>query len=153
MNKSKTINFQEQEYFDDRMFVLYLCKGKVDITPDSNGIIWTTIYHEESPDDHIWCVVTYRNCPGYPIASVRHFVHEITAITYIWDTEPTSPLISLNGNSPKVLLPFDYQKFRAYKRRNNFIEFDYKKVFTPGGTNAEEIVAQREEDFKGIETK
>ena len=56
------ITFQGKQYFDDRFFVLYSCKGKVD--PESNGLIATTIYHEQAPEEHIWLVVTYRNYNG-----------------------------------------------------------------------------------------
>ncbi len=52
MNQIKTIKFQGEEYFDDRLFVLYLCKGKVEI--QSDGVIITTIYHEQEPADFIW---------------------------------------------------------------------------------------------------
>ena len=35
------IEFQGRKYFDDRIFILYLSRGKVDT--DSNGLISTTI--------------------------------------------------------------------------------------------------------------
>ena len=148
MNQTKTIEFQGQEYFDDRIFVLYLCKGSVEIEPDNDGVIWTTVYHEQAPQDHIWCVVTYRNCAGYPIAGVKHFTSRERAVVYMWHIEPETPLISLNGLSP-FPSPL-YQDYLVWKKKNNFREFDFKAVFTLGGTNAEEAIAQTEEQFKGI---
>lgn len=46
---NKTVEFQRQQYYDDRLFVLYLCTGKVEIEDDDNGATWTTIYHENPP--------------------------------------------------------------------------------------------------------
>lgn len=150
-NQPKMIRFQEQEYFDDRLFVLYLCEGKVDVTPDSDGIIWTTIYHEQAPADCIWCVVTYKNCIGYPIADVRHFTSRERAAVYIWHIEPETPLISLGGRSSNPPMP--YQDYAAWKKENNFKEFDFQNVYTPGGSNAEEIIGQTVDQFKGIDIK
>lgn len=146
------INFQGKEYFDDRLFVLYLCRGIVEFSYDENGnIVWTTIFHENAPDEHIWCVVTYRNCLGYPATGVKHFLNKERALRFIWDIEPSSPLISLNGNSPKIELPFDHEKYRLWKKENNYLEFDYKKVFTPDGSNAKEMIAQTEDQYKGVD--
>ncbi|MSR76245.1 MAG: hypothetical protein EXS68_01470 [Candidatus Ryanbacteria bacterium] len=151
MSQSNTIEFKGGQYYDDRLFVLYLCKGKVETTPDNDGIIWTTIYHEDVPNEHIWCVVTYRNCVGYPIAGVKHFTSRDRAVVYMWHIEPETPLISLNGLSP---LPVpSYQDYLAWKKKNNLREFDFKTVFTPGGTNAEESIAQAKEQFKGMDIK
>jgi len=148
MNNQKTIKFQENKYFDDRLFLLYLCEGKVDATPDGDDIIWTTIYHEDPPIDHIWCVVSYRNCPRYPIARVDHFKSRERAVVYMRNVEPEVPLISLNGKSPAVPLP--YQEYLSWKKKNNLKEFDFHDVYTPGGTNAKEIIAQTKEQFRGI---
>lgn len=56
------IGFNGEIYNDDRMFVLYVCKCTVDIDDD---VISTTIYHEDAPENHKWCVVTYRNVTRY----------------------------------------------------------------------------------------
>ena len=71
MSQSKTIEFQGQKYFDDRLYVLYLCAGKVE--SDKSGSVWTTIYHENPPVEHIWCVATYKNCQRYPLYRVDSF--------------------------------------------------------------------------------
>ncbi len=148
MNKSKTVEFQGENYFDDRLFVLYLCEGEVETTPDSDGVIWTTIYHENPPKDHVWCVVTYRNSPGYPIARVDHFTSRERAVVYMWHIEPEVPLISLGGKSPANPLP--YQSYLSWKKINNLKEFDFHNVYMPGGNNAREMIAQSAEHFNGI---
>ncbi len=148
MNNSRTIEFGGQSYFDDRLFVLYLCEGKVETKPDNDGVIWTTIYHENPPTDHIWCVVTYRNCLGYPISRVDHFKSRERAVVYMWHVEPEVPLISLGGKSPTVPLP--YQEYSAWKKENKLREFDFHDVYTPGGSNAKEMIAQIDDQFKGI---
>jgi len=146
MTTKDTISFQGREYFDDRMFVLYLCKGKVTVLPDNT--VKTKIYHEDPPDQYLWCVVTYRNCIGYPAFRVDSFYKKEDAISYIKLIEPQSPLISLNGESPQNLLPYD--DYLIWKKKNNFKEYDYCSLYTPGGENAREIIIQAKANFKGI---
>ena len=38
------VEFQGQLYFDDRLYILYLCKGAGEVNPD--GLVSITIYHE-----------------------------------------------------------------------------------------------------------
>src|ERR1035437_3399696 len=97
MSKLNSINFNGQNYFDDRLFVLYLCKGKVEIGSD---VVTTTIYHNNGPEFSVWCVVTYRNCDRYPAYRVDSFNKKDDAIEYIKKVEPETPLISLNGAIP-----------------------------------------------------
>jgi len=70
--------FRGQEYNDDRLYILYLCKGTVEkqIQPDGTSMMCTTVYHEDAPDDYIWCLVTYRNDPRYQATRVDHFYNE-----------------------------------------------------------------------------
>ncbi len=91
--------FNGEIYCDDRMFVLYLCKGTVDIDDD---LITTTIYHEEAPKDYKWCLVTYRNVDRYSIVRVDHFNSKDEAKAYMKKVEPTVPLISLGGGAPST---------------------------------------------------
>ena len=148
MNEAETIKFQGQEYFDDRLYILYLCKGTVEIKPDDDGAIWTTIYHEQAPASHIWCVVTYRNCKRYPLYRVDSFHEKDDAISYIRKIEPETPLISLNGSAP--LNPIPYEEYLAWKKKNNFRKYDFQTVFTSGGMNPRETIGQTKEQFKGI---
>jgi len=146
MNQSKTINFQEQEYFDDRMFVLYLCKGRVEIEPD--GVAVTTIYHEQEPTDSVWCVATYRNCFRYPLYRVDSFYKKEDAVEYIKTIEPETPLISLGGKTPAQPAPYD--EYLKWKNENKFKDYNWKKLYTPGGSNASERIYQTKEQFKGV---
>lgn len=146
MNQSKTINFQGQEYFDDRLFILYLCKGKVEI--ESDGVAVTSIYHENAPDDHIWCVATYRNCNRYPLYRVDNFYKKKDAEAYIKEIEPQTPLISLGGAIPKHLL--SYADYITWKKKNDLKDYDWQSLYAPGGTNATERIYQKKEQFQEI---
>src|SRR3989338_2081394 len=105
MNQSNLNIFEGKEYFDDRLFVMYLCKGKVD--PESDGLIATTIYHDSAPDEYIWCAVTYRNSNRYPLYRIDSFYKKDDAIAYIKLVEPETPLISLGGQSQKNPLSYE----------------------------------------------
>ncbi len=129
------IEFNGESYHDDRMFVLYVCKCTVDINDD---VMSTKIYHEEAPENHKWCLVTYRNAARYFATRVDHFDFENEAKTYMKKVEPTVPLISLGGRSPHAPLPYD--QFVKWKEKNNFKEYDYRKMYLPGGTNHVETI-------------
>lgn len=148
MNETKTIEFQGEHYFDDRMFVLYLCKGTVEIEPSDDGVVWTKIYHEKAPDNHIWCVATYRNCHRYPLYRVDSFYKKEDAEKYLKEIEPETPLISLGGRSP--VSPLSYEAYSDWKQKNGLKDYDWKSLYSPGGTNASESIGQTKEQFKGI---
>lgn len=148
MNQPKLISFQGQEYFDDRLYVLYLCKGTVEIEPDNDGIVWTKIYHEQAPADHVWCIATYRNCNRYPLYRVDCFYKKEDAVLYMKQIEPETPLISLNGQSP--LQPVSYEEYLLWKKENGVKEYDWQSLYSPDGRNASESVGQTKEQFKGI---
>lgn len=143
-----SIHFNGHEYFDDRMYVLHLCRATVETTPDSDGVVWTTIYHESHPKEFIWCLVTYKNYKGYPISRVDHFREKEAAQRYLEAVEPQVPLISLQGNSP--LVPLTFRAFTDWKIANRMKDYDYKMVFSPDGSNHREIVSQMAAQFKGI---
>ena len=140
------ITFQGKQYFDDRLFVLYLCKGKVD--PESDGLIATTIYHEQAPEEHIWLVVTYKNYHRYPLYRIDHFYKKEDALSYIKLVEPETPLVSLGGSLPRP--PLSYDDYLAWKKKNNLKDYDWESLYTAGGSNAQEIIYQTKEQFKGI---
>lgn len=140
------IKFQEQEYFDDRMFVLYLCKGKVEIKSD--GFVTTTIYHEQEITDFIWCVVTYKNCLRYPLYRADSFYKKEDAIEYIKMIEPETPLISLVGKSPAQSV--SYYEYLKWKNENGLKDYNWKELYTSDGSNASERIYQTKEQFNGI---
>ena len=148
MDQSKTIEFEGQKYFDDRLFVLYLCAGKVKID-DKEGVVWTEIYHENPPKDHLWCVATYKNCQRYPLYRVDSFYKKEDAIAYIKQIEPETPLISLGGKTPENHLP--YEQYLEWKRKNNLHDYDWKSLYSTDGTNSSESIGQTREQFKGIQ--
>ena len=131
--------FRDEQYRDDRMFVTHVCKCTVRKDPD--GTITTSIHHEEAPPNHIWCVVTYRNTRRYPIFRVNHFASASDAHEYLMCVEPQTPLVSLDGQSPAT--PLSYDQYVAWKVSNNWKEFDYTQVFSPGGSNPTEVVVTR----------
>lgn len=146
MKQSKAINFQGTDYFDDRIFVLYLCPGTVETKDDRT--VATTIYHEQIPADYVWCVVTYRNTSRYPLYRVDSFYKKDDAVNYIKQVEPKTPLISLGGKSPGRPMSFD--AYFSWKKENNFSEYDWKSLYLSGGSNAQESIYQIKEQFDGI---
>ncbi len=151
MNKHKNsekFNFQGQEYFDDRLFVLYLCKGTVEIEKGEDGHVWTKIYHEKEPLNYVWCVVTYRNCNRYPLYRIDSFYKKEDAQQYIKEIEPETPLISLNGKSP--ITPLSYKEYKEWKEKNGFNDYNWKSLYSADGTNASEVIGQIKKQFKGV---
>ena len=148
MSLSKTIEFQGLEYFDDRLYVLYLCNGIVDTKQDD--IVTTTIYHDKAPEDHLWCIVTYRNCSRYPAVRVDSFYKKDDAMEYLKKIEPETPLISLAGKSPDTVVSFE--EFQKWKRENGLKEYNWKEMFTysASSTNAQEHMMEPKDQFKGI---
>ena len=137
------IEYNKQMYFDDRLFVLNLCRGKVERLAD--GKIETTIIHEDDTVDLIWCLATYRNCDNYPLFSLNHFETQSDALKYRNLIEPTVPLISLSGQSPQS--PPAYADYLIWKRKSGFSDYDYKKANLHGGKNHRESVIQTEQQF------
>jgi len=148
MTDQKTIEFQGQNYFDDRLFVLYLCAGTVEIEDDKDGVAWTKIYHENPPKEHVWCVATYKNYQRYPLYRVDCFHNKENAIAYIKQIEPETPLISLDGQSPQN--PLSHEKYLEWKKSNNLQDYEWKSLYSADGANASESIGQTKEQFKGI---
>jgi len=148
MKESETIKFEGQDYFDDRLFILYLCKGTVEIEPGPEGSVWTRIYHEKAPDDHVWCVATYRNCNRHPLYRVDSFYKKEDAEQYIKKIEPETPLISCGGKPPKS--PLSYEEYSEWKVKNGFKDYDWQSLYSSDGTNASESVGQTKAQFKGV---
>lgn len=135
--------FKGIAYYDDRLFVMYSCQGIVEIGAD--GAITTTIYHEDPRADSHWCLVTYKNHTNYPIYSIKHFETKDETINYIRRIEPETPLISMGGQSPKQ--PLSYNEYLSWKKENDLEDFDYKKTYTPCGSNPREVIFQTKEQF------
>lgn len=133
-------------YYDDRLFVLYVCLGTVEIEDE---LVTTTIYHENPPFDAKWCLVTYRNCENYPAFSVVHFQDSADAITYMRLIEPTTPLVSSQGQT--VTPPVSYDAYSQWKIDEHLEEYDYRKCYRPGGANAIEMIMQTKEQFLASE--
>ena len=130
--------FNGEQYNDDRMYVLTLAKCTMKEDAES---IETIIYHEDIPDNYIWCVVTYRNVKRYSATRVDPFNSKNEAESYLEHVEPQTPLISLGGRTPSNLLP--YGKYVEWKNNNNFKEYDYKKMFKSGGSKPREFLVQQ----------
>ena len=135
--------FQGRQYHDDRLFVLYLCRGTIEINAD--GHIETTIYHDEPPANSHWCLLIYANHTNYPIHSVKHFKTKNEATDYIRVIELETPLISLDGQSSRK--PLTHEEYQIWKQENNLEDFSYKKVYTAGGSNHREMIFQTKEQF------
>ena len=135
----KDETYNDETYNDDRMFVLHLCKCTVDASGAET--IATTIYHENAPDESKWCLATYRNTARYPAVRVDDFDSVEAARAYMERVAPTVPLVSLGGQSPVIPLPYDV--WLAWKAENRLQDYDYKKMYLPGGANPREVVISR----------
>lgn len=131
--------YNGEMYNDDRLYVLLI--AKCTITEVDEETIETIIHHESAPADHLWCIATYRNTNTYPLTRVDHFHTYDQARAYLEKTEPTVPLISLDGNSPTV--PLSFASFLDWKSENSFKDYDYRAVYARGGTNAKEMCISR----------
>ena len=134
-----------ESYRDDRMFVFYLCKGKVERRPDGGLDTW--IYHEEAPQDFVWCLVTYRNNLRYTAFRVDHFRSVEEAQGYLEATEPTTPLVSLGGREPAAPLP--YKDYVKWKRKNRLKEYNYIEMYSIQGGNPWELIFEMPKDGLG----
>ena len=79
--------YQGRVYHDNRIFIL-------DLTP------------AKRKNQSVWAVVTRGNCEGFPPSRVDEFNTKDEAIELIKKLEPTTPLISLDGQSPLTPLPY-----------------------------------------------
>jgi hypothetical protein len=77
--------FQGEEYRDDRIFVINLCRG--------------TVTRAGQARRNRWMVETYRNAPSLPAYRSDDFGTRDEAVTYIKKIEPLTPIISNGGQS------------------------------------------------------
>jgi len=75
------VDWQDEQYRDDRMFVMNIATAK-----DENG-------------NNFWHLTTYRNTIQLPIFKNNFFKNEEDLYEYIKGVEPQIPLISRNGQS------------------------------------------------------
>ena len=129
-----SIEFNGLFYNDDRMYVLYIAPCTVE--EDSESISYQ-IYHETPPAEHAWCIVTYRNTERYPSVKVNTFKTKLEAEKYKARVEPTCPLISLGGNGKKFN---NYDMYLKWREQQDFQEYDYRKMYMPGGSNPSETM-------------
>ena len=78
---NKGIKYNDQEYRDDRMYVLNLSIATI----EKNGKKFSE-----------WSLVTYRNILQLPATRADEFKSKEEAFAYVKKTEPTVPLISCN---------------------------------------------------------
>jgi hypothetical protein len=115
------------------MYVLYLARCTEQINEDS---VVTTIHHDNPPSSAKWCVVTYRNNERYTATRVDCFATREDAAQYMRSVEPEVPLVSMGGRPMSPLLSHD--GFLKWKELNRFEEYDYRKMYPPGGKNLQE---------------
>jgi len=132
------VEFNGLRYHDDRMFVVATCRCSVEV--DSEETI-TTIYHEDIPEDAMWCLATYRNVARYDLVRVDHFSSEEDALAYRQRVEPQVPIVSLGGRARKP--PLSYTDYVAWKEKHSLTEYDYTLMYQPGGRNAREIAISK----------
>lgn len=126
--------FNGDSYHDDRMFILYVCKVRAEVSNDDRRI---TIYHEDAPHNHVWGVVYYRNSGRYMPWKVDYFRAKEDAEAFFKNAAPKVPLVSLQGRSPEVTMTFDDYSRRV--RENNWSEYNYRQFYTSGTNPCEEL--------------
>jgi hypothetical protein len=132
------VMFDGESYYDDRLYLLYLCPCTVDTSGEHT--ISTTVYHQEPPIWHKWCLVTYRNTARFPAVRVDHFDTLNAARAYYQHVAPTVPLASLGGRSTTD--PLSYEEFVIWERENGLKGYDYRPMYT-GGSSPREIITTR----------
>ena len=135
--------FNGANFLDDRMFISWI--GKCYLGPPQDGVSSCTIFHETPPkppgsqEQELWAVVTCENTARWPIVRVDHFREKEKAIAYRESiVEPETPLVSLDGRGMDPKPTYEY--WLALKIKEGWQEYDYKKVFLPGGGNPQETV-------------
>lgn len=123
-----SIDFDGEQYNDDRLFVLHLCRGTCEAEAGGD-VSAITVYHDCPPLNAKWYVVTYRNTARYPVFRADCFETEHLALSYIQKVEPTVPLVSLHGHPPEFPLP--YAEFVKWKLRQGMNEYDFREMY-PG---------------------
>lgn len=91
------IEYEEETYHDDRMFVINL----------SRGIVETAGKNETK-----WLLTTYRNVISLPPFRGDHFESKAEAIEYLQRVEPNVPLIS-NQEAP-LSIPEDVDRWEYW---------------------------------------
>ncbi len=125
---------------DDRMFVLYLCRGEVN---EVGKMINVSIYHEEVKDHYHWCMVTYWNTPAYEANRIDVFLSESAAIGRLKSVEPRTPLISLGGIAPSNLLSYD--EYEQWKNDLGYKDYEYGQLYSSSimpGTEVERFAEE-----------
>ena len=122
----ESFEYDGELYNDDRLFVLSVSKCSV---KEDRETITTIVHHKVAPENHIWCVVMYKNVPRYGISNVFHFKTEREAILFLQETAPVCPLISLQGESPPENSVLSYEDYQAWKKENNLKDYNYKELF------------------------
>jgi len=130
-----TVEFEGETYYDDRMFIFYICKVRSEIVSNQRR---TTIYHQEAPDDHVWAVVYYRNCARMMPWKIDYLRTREEAEQHYRDLAPGVPRVSLGGESPSWLIT--YEEYAAWLVENGLSEYDYRKFYPGGGSNLKEVV-------------
>jgi hypothetical protein len=127
--------FDGKSYNDDRMFVSYVCPCAIQ---GNKRNFRTTIYHEQPPPKHNWCVVIYRNTERFLAHDVKHFHTESEAKTFRDQIEPATPRISLGGQGADPLPSLE--QYRKWKLRNGCEEYDYRRMFLADSVNPTETI-------------
>ena len=141
MSESETP--QEEVFLDDRMFVLAVYPARLAKDKEENH--QTVIFYDQTPENGLWTVLTFRNVEGYPLVGVAHFEKEEHARLYKAGLEPSIPLTSLGGQSPKThMTPED---FAAWKEERGFQDFHPDKAPRLVGDDRAEVVMQTKEQF------
>ena len=95
--KIKVINYKNEQYRDDRLFVCNLTLSKRQHVQVKNGMMKNT-----GKKDFKWSLVTYRNTIHLPITRVDNFKDKMEAIKYLQKIEPETPLISHHGRRLRI---------------------------------------------------
>ena len=114
-NKKNLIEYNGEQYYDDRIFHLHLTISKKITLPD--GI--TTREIGENTNHNTYTLYTRRNSIGRKPIKVDDFNNFEQALKYIEKVEPEVPLISLNGKSisPKPSI----KEYKKLVIKNNWL--------------------------------
>ena len=113
--KIKVINYKNEQYRDNRLFVCNLTLSKRQHVQVKNGMMKNT-----GKKDFKWSLVTYRNTIHLPITRVDNFKDKMEAIKYLQKIEPETPLISHHGRRLRIPHQEDaWLYWRKWLKKNN----------------------------------
>jgi len=142
-----SIVFEDQEFFDDRLIVTLRAPCHLERTSDD--LFETTIFHERVPDevDPTWSVMVMVNTLGFRLVRLLNVPSEEFARSVHEIVECATTFASLRGRPLPPERRANIGIFREEIRKRGLLPFNYRTLYSSGGSNHKEHVMQSAEQF------